>query len=186
MPDVLQHLHDLVRADGGLLAAAAAPDGPSVDAPRRPGPAAERGTRTADRAAEYELVLEAIYEGYLLHYGAPRVLAPPDQDLALLAGDRLYALGLARLARLGDLHAVGELADVISLSALAHANGDAELADASWEAGFAAIANGPDDRHAHAKTLARAGRGEAAAALRESVRRSPGNGVPRRPEAAGQ
>jgi len=41
----------------------------------------------------------------------------------LLAGDHLYALGLARLAALGDLDAVAELADVISLSAQAHASG---------------------------------------------------------------
>jgi hypothetical protein len=40
-----------------------------------------------------------------------------------MAGDRLYALGLARLAELGDLQAVGELADVISLAAQAPRRG---------------------------------------------------------------
>ena len=40
-----------------------------------------------------------------------------DADLALLAGDYLYALGLERLAALGDLEAVRELSDLISLSA---------------------------------------------------------------------
>ena len=62
------------------------------------------------------------------------MLRPEDPDLALLAGDRLYALGLARLAELGDLAAVTALADLISLSAQAHAEGDPERADAAWEA----------------------------------------------------
>ena len=57
-------------------------------------------------------------------------MRPDDPDLALLAGDRLYALGLARLAELGDLEAVAELADVISLAAQAQAEGDAERAAA--------------------------------------------------------
>ena len=65
-------------------------------------------------APGYEELVEAIYEGYLQHYGEGRVLPPDDPDLALLAGDRLYALGLARLAELGDLEAVDVLAGVIS------------------------------------------------------------------------
>jgi hypothetical protein len=186
MPDALQHLHELVRADGDLLAAAAAPDGPASGAERRPGPPAQTGARTAERGADYELVLEAIYEGYLLHYGRSRVLEPSDGDLALLAGDRLYALGLARLAQLGDLPAVAELADVISLCALAQANDDPELAAAAWEAGATAIVEGPDDRHGHAKRLAREGDPEAVAALHASARRDPGGDVPPRPEGRGQ
>ena len=47
--------------------------------------------------------------------------APPEADLGLLAGDQLYAIGLARLVELGDTEAVGELADTITLSALAQA-----------------------------------------------------------------
>ena len=47
-------------------------------------------------------MVEAVREGYLLHYGEPRLLAGHDADLALLAGDYLYALGLDRLAALGD------------------------------------------------------------------------------------
>ena len=69
-------------------------------------------------------------------------MRPDDPDLALLAGDRLYALGLARLAELGDLDAVAELADVISLAAQAHAEGDAERAAAVWAAGAAAVGHG--------------------------------------------
>jgi len=87
-------------------------------------------------------VLETVYEGYLLHYGRPRVFAGMEPDLALLGGDALYALGLARLAAAGDLPAVEELADLISLSAMAHAEGDPELADSLWEASARALGPG--------------------------------------------
>jgi hypothetical protein len=80
-----------------------------------------------------------IYEGSLLHYGKARVVHTDDPDLALLLGDQLYALGLARLAALGDLEAVDVLADVISSLAQAHAEGVPERADAIWEAGAMAI-----------------------------------------------
>src|SRR4051812_40344950 len=63
---------------------------------------ATAGPRAAAAPGEYALVFEAIREGYLLHYGEPRLLAGHDDDLALLAGDYLYALGLGRLAALGD------------------------------------------------------------------------------------
>jgi hypothetical protein len=78
-------------------------------------------------------VLEAVYEGYLMHYGSPRAFAGMDDDLCLLAGDALYALGLRRLADAGDLEAVAELADLISACARAHAEGRAEDAEALWE-----------------------------------------------------
>ena len=74
-------------------------------------------------------VLEAVYEGYLLHYGSPRAFAGMDEDLRLLAGDSLYALGLSRLAEAGDLEAVAELSDLISSSARAHAEGRPEQAE---------------------------------------------------------
>ena len=77
-------------------------------------------------------VLEAVYEGYLMHYGTPRAFAGMDPDLCLLAGDSLYALGLARLAERGDLEAVVELSDLISLTARAHAEGHPQQADELW------------------------------------------------------
>jgi hypothetical protein len=76
-------------------------------------------------APELALVLESILEGYLLHYGRARLLETTDEDLRLLAGDHLYALGLSRLARLGDLDAVRALADLITLCARAHADAGA-------------------------------------------------------------
>jgi hypothetical protein len=77
-----------------------------------------------------EWVLEAVREGYLLHYREPRALAAEprafaglDDDLKLLGGDTMYALGLARLASEGDLEAVAELADLISACARAESEG---------------------------------------------------------------
>jgi hypothetical protein len=86
--------------------------------------------------------LEAVREGYLLHYGEPRAIRIDDPDLALLAGDTLYALGLARIAEAGDLEAVAELADLISVCATAHAEGRPELAEAAWGASVEALTSG--------------------------------------------
>jgi hypothetical protein len=82
---------------------------------------------------EYAFVLEAVREGYLLHYGEPRLLAGHDEDLALLAGDYLYALGIERLAQLGDTAAVHVLADLISTSAQLHSEGKEEQVPAAWD-----------------------------------------------------
>jgi hypothetical protein len=79
------------------------------------------------------LVVEAVREGYLLHYGEPRLLAGHDDDLALLAGDYLYALGIERLAAAGDTEAVLVLAELISTSAQLHVEGREAEAPAIWE-----------------------------------------------------
>jgi hypothetical protein len=90
------------------------------------------GPRAAPAPAEYALVVEAVREGYLLHYGEPRLLAGHDADLALLAGDYLYALGIERLATLGDTKAVHLLADLISTSAQLHTEGREDDVAAAW------------------------------------------------------
>jgi hypothetical protein len=164
-------LRDALREQGGELAARSG--GPRLAAAAEPGPAqrAASGPRAAGREAEYELLLEMILEGAHLHYGPQRVVRTEDADLALLLGDQLYALGLARLAGLGDLEAVAELADVISLVAQAHAAADAQLADAAWEAGAAAVGWGPTADHRAAKSLARTGDPTAGDALRASADR---------------
>lgn len=165
----LQRLRALLLAEGGLMASLveASPDGLPTDAPLA-GPAqlAASGPRVNGRGADYELLVETIYEGYLLHYHDPRVVRTPEEDLGLLAGDRLYALGLARLVELGDIEAVAELADVITLSALAHAGVTPELADAVWMAGAHAVGWGASPRHDRAKALLRGGSPEALEALR--------------------
>jgi hypothetical protein len=150
----LARLAAALRDDGGLLAATVR------DADSQPaalGELAAAGPRARGREAEYALLVEAIREGYEQHYGKGRVVHADDPDLALLAGDRLYALGLARLAALGDLHAVAELADVIALAAQAHAEGDGQRAEAAWAAGVAAVGRGPTADHAAAKAAWRSG-----------------------------
>jgi hypothetical protein len=84
-------------------------------------------------------VLEAVYEGYLMHYGEPRAFSGMDRDMRLLAGDALYALGLARLAETGDLEAVAVLSDLISATAQAQAEGRHEDAEALWDASAASL-----------------------------------------------
>lgn len=63
---------------------------------------------------QHALGLETVYEGYLVHYGRPRLFAPADDDTALLLGDYLYAHGLVRIAASGSVEAVRELAELIS------------------------------------------------------------------------
>ena len=65
----------------------------------------------------YALGIETIYEGYLLHYGSPRLFAPEDGDTALLLGDYLYAHGLVRIEESGTVDAVNDLAELIALCA---------------------------------------------------------------------
>ena len=71
----------------------------------------------------FALALETIYEGYLLHYGRPRLFEPEDADAAVLLGDYLYAHGLVRLASHGDVGAVADLAELISLCTQVRAEG---------------------------------------------------------------
>jgi hypothetical protein len=101
------------------------------------------GPRTAADPGEYSLVVEAVREGYLLHYGEPRLLAGHDADLALLAGDYLYALGLDRLAALDDDHAVSVLSDLISDCAQFHAEGREAEVPGLWQAAALSIAGQP-------------------------------------------
>jgi hypothetical protein len=85
------------------------------------------------RGAGYgDFVLDAVREGYEMHYGTPRVFEGMDDDLRLLAGDTLYALGLERLAQTGDLDAVAELADLISACAQAQAEDRPQDAEKRW------------------------------------------------------
>lgn len=171
-PDGLEQLRLLLRDGGGLMSTLVSPlarNGEGADEPRGPGAIAAEGPRAEGRRAEYELLIEAIYEGYLLHYGAPRVVCVPEADLGLLAGDQLYAIGLARLVALGDTVAVAELADTITLSALAQGAGERELAEAVWTAGARAVGWGSSEAHRHAKHLLLAGAPGAIEAMRTSA-----------------
>ena len=101
----------------------------------------EGGAEAAGRgsATTREWVLEAVREGYLMHYAEPRALPDADEDLRLLGGDAMYAIGLARLAAEGDLEAVAVLADLISACAKAESEGlpTADL----WAAAAGALAH---------------------------------------------
>ena len=91
----------------------------------------------------FALGVETIYEGYLLHYGRPRLFAPPDEDVALLLGDYLYAHGLVRIAATGDLDAVAALAELISACAALRAEGGAGDGDA-WVGCVRRLGGDPD------------------------------------------
>jgi hypothetical protein len=134
--NALQTLAEQLRAEG-------TPISPHVVDPAEPptlGELAASGPATAVAPAEYALVVEAVREGYLLHYGESRLLAGHDSDLALLAGDYLYALGLDRLAALGDTRAVAILAGLISQCARLHAEGETEGIPNLWRTAATAIA----------------------------------------------
>jgi hypothetical protein len=183
-PTVLERLRALLHEEGGLIATlvgagsdgegdgldgVGGADGAGGEQGESPARIAASGPRTERQAEQYELLVEAIYEGYLLHYGAPRVVRAADADLRVLAGDRLYAIGLARLVELGDTRAVAELADTITLSALAQGAGDTALASAVWVAGARAVGWGSSAVHARAKDLVAGGSPEAFEAMRTSA-----------------
>jgi hypothetical protein len=133
------------------------------------GALAAAGPRAAEAPDEYLLLVEAIREGYLLHYGSPRLIQGADEDLRLLAGDYLYALGLERLAGLGDLPAVRELSDLISLGAQLNAEDPGppppRAGEALWLASATAITARDGEALADAKLALRAGNRGAEAAL---------------------
>jgi hypothetical protein len=148
----LERLRALVVEEGEPVAGALR-DGVVVDGEMTPAKLAAAGPRARGAPAEYELLVEAIYEGFLLHYGESRIVSADDPDLALLAGDRLYTVGLERLVALGDLDAVRELADVIALCSLLVSRGDRASCEPLWRAGARAIGWGPDERYVQAKSL---------------------------------
>ena len=126
--DALATLADLLRSED-------TPISPHVIDPAEPpqlGALAAAGPGSAAAPAEYALVVEAVREGYLLHYEEPRLLAGHDSDLALLAGDYLYAIGLDRLAARGDTAAVAILSDLITQCARLQAEGETAQIPSLW------------------------------------------------------
>ena len=99
----------------------------------------------AATTAEYALVLESVLEGYLLHYGRPRLLDTDDGPAA--ARGRLHVCARPQPARrLGDLEAVRALADLITLSARAReAGGATDDKDCAglWALSALAVGAGP-------------------------------------------
>jgi hypothetical protein len=161
----LRTLAEQLRAEGSVISPYVAD---SAD-PAALGELAAAGPAAAGDPVAYALVVESVREGYLLHYGEPRVVVGADADLRLLAGDYLYALGLERLAGLGDLPAVRELSDLISLGAQLNAETPGPPPPAAgellWLASTTAITVGDASGLDEAKFALRAGNPGAEAAL---------------------
>jgi hypothetical protein len=107
---------------------------------------------TASQATGLDLILE----GFLLHHGRPRHLAPADRGREVLAGDYCYAHGLVRIAEAGDLFVIEALADLIALGAGLVACGDRGALAPLWLATAAAIAarRGPREEEVAKRLLA--------------------------------
>ena len=101
----------------------------------------------------FALGLETIYEGYLCHYGRPRLFAPADDELGLLLGDYLYAHGLVRVAATGSVEAVATLAELISLCARLQAEGEEGDGEA-WLAAAVSLGPQPPDDAVAERALA--------------------------------
>lgn len=107
---------------------------------RKPGPA-----ETIDNASSLRVAAaEIIREGYLLHYGEPRYYEFDDDDLQMLAGDRMYSAGLDIIATAGDVEAVSLLARLIAGGSEAQALGEPERAEVLWLETLAKLAPGSD------------------------------------------
>jgi hypothetical protein len=134
--DALAALAAAVRAEGGLLADVVVDPGPDAD--RTVQDAIAASPRAGVVGPDLALAAEATREAELLHHAPERarVLRTDDRDLALLAGDRLYALGLERLAGGGWTDEVAILADIVALVARLHA-------DPAWAIGPAAPGSVP-------------------------------------------
>ena len=123
------------------IATGASAESPLWEAALRPEREQERTSVFSSLAPAHALGLETIYEGYLTHYGTPRLFDPVDRDSALLLGDYLYAHGLVRIAESGDVAAVADLAELISLCAQSRAarrDGDG----AAWAATASSLGGG--------------------------------------------
>ena len=106
-----------------------------------------RGPRTSGDPATYAFVVEAVREGYLCHYEVSRVLDSPDPDLALLAGDLFYAIGISALAELADDESVRLLSDLIRVSAELRSGGRRSEAELMWLAAIVALSCGSDAQY---------------------------------------
>ena len=101
----------------------------------------------------FALGLETVYEGYLAHYGRPRLFAGATSDDSLLLGDYLYAHGLVRVAALGEPAAVGNLAELLALCA--QLRGDDAPGDGPAWAATAALLASTDERLTEARAALR-------------------------------
>jgi hypothetical protein len=191
MDETVECLRMLLAREGEAIAPAlAAPGAEDVIGPLVCACAARgEGHENARPAAELALVMESILEGYLLHYGRSRLVDTADEDLRLLAGDHLYAVGLSHLARLGDLEAVRALADLITLCARAHADaggngGPPGVPAALWLLSALAVGGGSWPQYQRSLEAAHQGRAGPADLLSVARRRAVELGVEVQSQAA--
>ena len=128
----LAEIHAELKQDAPLLAEA-------LLSPPEVAPPSPTDELQAEIDPQLRLGVEAIREGHLLHWGDGRVLNTPDSDLALLAGDRLYALGLERVAATGSRPAIASLSRLIKDSATAMAGSELGAAECFWTSTCASI-----------------------------------------------
>jgi hypothetical protein len=105
-------------------------------------------------AGRLALGIESIYEGYLLHYGRPRLFSPSDRDGAILLGDYLYAHGLVRITDLGDVDAVERLAELLSLCAHLRAEGRGSEDGEAWASTVSSLGDEAVDGETRRRALA--------------------------------
>jgi hypothetical protein len=191
--ETLERLRMLLAREGEAIAPALAdPGAEDVIGPLVCACAARAGGQENGRPGpELALVLESILEGYLLHYGRSRLVDTADEDLRLLAGDHLYAVGLSRLASLGELDAVRALADLITLCARAHADagagangGPARAPAALWLLTALAVGGGRWPQYEHSLESAHLVHAGADELLSEAQRRAAELGVELQSQAA--
>jgi hypothetical protein len=103
--------------------------------------------------ARFALGIESIYEGYLLHYGRPRLFSPDDRDTAILLGDYLYAHGLVRVTREGDVGAVERLAELLSLCAHLRAEERGAEDGEAWASTVESLGDGGHDPEARRRAV---------------------------------
>ena len=170
-----------------LLAERAAGEGPPLEVvPGQPaaGPPlaalVAAGTRTAGTPGAYSFVVEAVREGYLCHYETSRILDRPDSDLALLAGDLFYAIGISALAGLDDVESVGLLSDLIRVAAELRSQDLRDEAESMWVATIMALSCGWDGEYERLRAGLSGGNRAAAQALDDwTTARAKSNGLGR-------
>lgn len=140
----------LVQAEATAVSALVTASGP----PPADGPVArlvvEAASDPDDRVAGAAFAAEAVLEGFLCHHARSRLFDLPDPDMALLAGDLLYALGLDAVGRRGDIRSVELLAGLIARSSTLLAEGREDELVTLWAATSAALGAGrsgsPEDQ----------------------------------------
>lgn len=139
-PDPLQRLRDEADAAGAPVEWI-----PGVRAEPALGDLVLASAADPPARAEAAFALEAVFEGFLSHQGRPRLFGSGDEDVALLTGDLLYALGLRAVASAGDIASVRVLADLIGCSAGLASEGRLQALAPLWTAQAVVLGDPPTE-----------------------------------------